>query len=95
MTELNRVLLSDYLRIVTTKKETYERIGIYNDPYVFLNGNELANLIQQMTNAGIARKNELRKIAGFRPVSDGDEFVANLNSVHTKMSEDDDITENQ
>lgn len=95
VTELNRVLLSDYLRIVTTKKETYERIGIYNDPYVFLNGNELANLIQQMTNAGIARKNELRKIAGFRPVSDGDEFVANLNSVHTKMSEDDDITENQ
>lgn len=85
VTELNRVLLSDYLRIVTTKKETYERIGIRSEPYTFLSGDELANLIQQMTNAGIATKNELRKLAGFKPVSGGDEFVANLNSVHTKV----------
>ena len=86
-TELNRVLLSDYLRVLNSNKDSYERIGIYNDPYSFLTGNELANLIQQMTNAGIARQNELRKLAGFKPVEGGDEFVANLNSVHTTKDE--------
>ena len=79
--ELNRVLLSDYLRVVTSSKSTYERIGIYSDPYQYLNGDEIAKIIGQMTNAGIARVNELRKISGLSPIANGKDMVTNLNNV--------------
>ena len=79
--ELNRVLLSDYLRVVTSSKSTYERIGIYSDPYQYLNGDEIAHIIGQMTNAGIARVNELRKISGLSPIANGKDMVTNLNNV--------------
>lgn len=81
ITELNRVLLSNYLRVVTSTKATYERIGVYSDPYQYLTGTEIAQIIGQMTNAGIARRNELRKIGGLRPTENGDDIVTNMNNV--------------
>lgn len=93
ITELNRVLLSDYLRVVTSSKSTYERIGIYSDPYQYLTGTEISQIIGQMTNAGIARANELRKIGGLRPTDGGDKIVTNLNNVRVPVTRDDDSKE--
>lgn len=80
-TELNRVLLSPYLRDLSEEKDTIEHISIYEDTYQYVTPSEKAQLIQQATNAGIATRNELRKIIGLPPEENGDELVTNLNNV--------------
>lgn len=80
-TELNRVLLSPYLRDLTADKDTIEHISIYEDAYQYVTPSEKAQLIQQATNAGIATRNELRSIIGLPPEENGDELVTNLNNV--------------
>lgn len=80
-TELNRVLLSPYLRDLSEDKETIEHISIYEDAYQYVTPAEKAQLIQQATNAGIATRNELREIIGLPPEENGDELVTNLNNV--------------
>lgn len=80
-TELNRVLLSQYLRDLTADKDTIEHISIYEDAYQYVTPSEKAQLIQQATNAGIATRNELRSIIGLPPEENGDELVTNLNNV--------------
>lgn len=79
--ELNRVLLSPYLRDLTADKDTIEHISIYEDAYQYVTPSEKAQLIQQATNAGIATRNELRSIIGLPPEENGDELVTNLNNV--------------
>lgn len=79
--ELNRVLLSPYLRDLSEDKETVEHISIYEDAYQYVTPSEKAQLIQQATNAGIATRNELRSIIGLPPEENGDELVTNLNNV--------------
>lgn len=80
-TELNRVLLSPYLRDLSEEKDTIEHISIYEDTYQYVTPAEKAQLIQQATNAGIATRNELRSIIGLPPEENGDELVTNLNNV--------------
>lgn len=80
-TELNRVLLSPYLRDLSEEKDTIEHISIYEDAYQYVTPAEKAQLIQQATNAGIATRNELRKIIGLPPEENGDELITNLNNV--------------
>lgn len=80
-TELNRVLLSPYLRDLSEEKDTIEHISIYEDAYQYVTPAEKAQLIQQATNAGIATRNELRSIIGLPPEENGDELVTNLNNV--------------
>lgn len=80
-TELNRVLLSPYLRDLTADKDTIEHISIYEDAYQYVTPAEKAQLIQQATNAGIATRNELRSIIGLPPEENGNELVTNLNNV--------------
>lgn len=80
-TELNRVLLSPYLRDLTADKDIIEHISIYEDAYQYVTPSEKAQLIQQATNAGIATRNELRSIIGLPPEENGDELVTNLNNV--------------
>lgn len=80
-TELNRVLLSPYLRDLSDEKDTIEHISIYEDAYQYVTPSEKAQLIQQATNAGIATRNELRDIIGLPPEKNGDELVTNLNNV--------------
>ena len=80
-TELNRVLLSPYLRDLSDEKDTIEHISIYEDAYQYVTPAEKAQLIQQATNAGIATRNELREIIGLPPEENGDELVTNLNNV--------------
>lgn len=80
-TELNRVLLSPYLRDLSEEKDTIEHISIYEDVYQYVTPSEKAQLIQQATNAGIATRNELRSIIGLPPEENGDELVTNLNNV--------------
>lgn len=80
-TELNRVLLSPYLRDLTDDKDTIEHISIYEDAYQYVTPSEKAQLIQQATNAGIATRNELRSIIGLPPEENGEELVTNLNNV--------------
>lgn len=80
-TELNRVLLSPYLRDLTADKDTIEHISIYEDAYQYVTPSEKAQLIQQATNAGIATRNELRSIIGLPPEENGNELVTNLNNV--------------
>lgn len=80
-TELNRVLLSPYLRDLSDEKDTIEHISIYEDAYQYTTPAEKAQLIQQATNAGIATRNELREIIGLPPEENGDELVTNLNNV--------------
>lgn len=80
-TELNRVLLSPYLRDLSEEKDTIEHISIYEDAYQYVTPAEKAQLIQQATNAGIATRNELREIIGLPPEENGDELVTNLNNV--------------
>lgn len=79
--ELNRVLLSQYLRDLTADKDTIEHISIYEDAYQYVTPSEKAQLIQQATNAGIATRNELRSIIGLPPEENGEELVTNLNNV--------------
>lgn len=79
--ELNRVLLSPYLRDLSEDKETIEHISIYEDAYQYVTPAEKAQLIQQATNAGIATRNELRAIIGLPPEENGNELVTNLNNV--------------
>lgn len=79
--ELNRVLLSPYLRDLTADKDIIEHISIYEDAYQYVTPSEKAQLIQQATNAGIATRNELRSIIGLPPEENGDELVTNLNNV--------------
>lgn len=79
--ELNRVLLSPYLRDLSEDKETIEHISIYEDTYQYVTPSEKAQLIQQATNAGIATRNELRSIIGLPPEENGNELVTNLNNV--------------
>lgn len=79
--ELNRVLLSSYLRTLTSNKKTIEHIGIYENQYLYASPTEKAQIIQQATNAGIATRNELRDILGLPPEENGDELVTNLNNV--------------
>lgn len=80
-TELNRVLLSPYLRDLSEEKDTIEHISIYEDAYQYVTPAEKAQLIQQATNAGIATRNELREIIGLPPEENGNELVTNLNNV--------------
>lgn len=80
-TELNRVLLSPYLRDLSEEKDTIEHISIYENAYQYVTPSEKAQLIQQATNAGIATRNELREIIGLPPEENGDELVTNLNNV--------------
>lgn len=80
-TELNRVLLSPYLRDLSEEKDTIEHISIYEDAYQYVTPSEKAQLIQQATNAGIATRNELREIIGLSPEENGNELVTNLNNV--------------
>ena len=80
-TELNRVLLSPYLRDLTADKDTIEHISIYEDAYQYVTPSEKAQLIQQATNAGIATRNELRSIIGLPPEENGNDLVTNLNNV--------------
>lgn len=80
-TELNRVLLSPYLRDLSEEKDTIEHISIYEDAYQYVTPAEKAQLIQQATNAGIATRNELRSIIGLPPEENGNELVTNLNNV--------------
>lgn len=80
-TELNRVLLSPYLRDLSEEKATIEHISIYENAYQYVTPSEKAQLIQQATNAGIATRNELREIIGLPPEENGDELVTNLNNV--------------
>lgn len=80
-TELNRVLLSSYLRDLSEEKATIEHISIYENAYQYVTPSEKAQLIQQATNAGIATRNELREIIGLPPEENGDELVTNLNNV--------------
>ena len=80
-TELNRVLLSPYLRDLSDEKDTIEHISIYEDVYQYVTPSEKAQLIQQATNAGIATRNELREIIGLPPEENGNELVTNLNNV--------------
>lgn len=80
-TELNRVLLSPYLRDLSEEKDTIEHISIYEDAYQYVTPAEKAQLIQQATNAGLATRNELREIIGLPPEENGDELVTNLNNV--------------
>lgn len=79
--ELNRVLLSSYLRDLSEEKATIEHISIYENAYQYVTPSEKAQLIQQATNAGIATRNELREIIGLPPEENGDELVTNLNNV--------------
>lgn len=79
--ELNRVLLSPYLRDLSEEKDTIEHISIYEDAYQYVTPSEKAQLIQQATNAGIATRNELRSIIGLPPEENGNELVTNLNNV--------------
>lgn len=87
-TELNRVLLSPYLRDLSYEKDTIEHISIYEDAYQYVTPAEKAQLIQQATNAGIATRNELREIIGLPPEENGNELVTNLNNVRISGGSD-------
>ena len=93
-TELNRVLLSPYLRDLSDEKATIEHISIYEDTYQYVTPAEKAQLIQQATNAGIATRNELREIIGLPPEENGDELVTNLNNVRIGSDNDSDSSNN-
>ena len=87
-TELNRVLLSPYLRDLSDEKDTIEHISICEDAYQYVTPSEKAQLIQQATNAGIATRNELREIIGLPPEENGNELVTNLNNVRIGSDSD-------
>lgn len=93
-TELNRVLLSPYLRDLTADKDAIEHISIYEDAYQYVTPSEKAQLIQQATNAGIATRNELRSIIGLPPEENGNELVTNLNNVRIGSDNNSDSSTN-
>lgn len=93
-TELNRVLLSPYLRDLTADKDTIEHISIYEDAYQYVTPSEKAQLIQQATNAGIATRNELRRIIGLPPEENGNELITNLNNVRIGSDNNSDSSTN-
>ena len=93
-TELNRVLLSPYLRDLSEEKDTIEHISIYEDTYQYVTPSEKAQLIQQATNAGIATRNELREIIGLPPEENGTELVTNLNNVRIGSDNNSDSSNN-
>lgn len=94
-TELNRVLLSPYLRDLSDEKDTIEHISIYEDAYQYVTPAEKAQLIQQATNAGIATRNELRSIIGLPPEENGNELVTNLNNVRIGSDNSSDTSTNK
>lgn len=87
ITELNRVLLSKYLRVITSSKKSVERIGVYENRYQYASLAEISEAIKALTNAGVASRNEIRGLMGLQPIEGGADIVTNLNNVSIKTKE--------
>lgn len=87
VTELNRVLLSNYLRVITSSKKSVERIGVYENHYQYSSLSEISEAIKALTNAGAASRNEIRDLMGLQPIEGGADIVTNLNNVSIKTKE--------
>ena len=87
VTELNRVLLSKYLRVITSSKKSVERIGVYENHYQYSSLSEISEAIKALTNAGAASRNEIRDLMGLQPIEGGADIVTNLNNVSIKTKE--------
>lgn len=83
--ELNTKMLSDYRRVVSSDKKTYETIRVTKssdaDGIEYATMSEIASVLQQSANIGIMSRNEARKLFNLPPVDGGDVIVTNLNNV--------------
>lgn len=87
-TELTYKLLTTNARVHTGQKATFERVKISQPITKWASMDQIVALAKANTNGAFLTVNEIRTLMGYDPISGGDTFRTNLNSVEVKYDQE-------